>query len=213
MIKLEFVDHRQCMGGWVISPDLCRALIQDFINKKNHWNKAHTTRGYYLVSSHDMSPTLLQAYEMSLDEVVKKYTYYFPYTKEGMCAWARDPNYNFQYYEPGSSYSNWHCENNGEPRYQTRHLAFMTYLNTVENGGQTHFLHQNLMIKPEIGLTLVWPAAFTHTHRGIPAKTEEKYITTGWYNFIDTKKILESTENLSDADFYNTMDNVLSKVT
>ena len=42
----------------------------------------------------------------------------------------------------------------------------MTYLNDVEDGGNTYFTHYNLRIKPEIGKTLIWPAEWTHAHCG-----------------------------------------------
>ena len=66
-----------------------------------------------------------------------------------------------------------------------RHLVFMTYLNDVNNGGETEFLNQRIKFKPQKGLTLVWPADWTHSHRGLVSLTETKYITTGWLNFID----------------------------
>ena len=58
----------------------------------------------------------------------------------------------------------------------------MTYLNTLENAG-TEFLYQNVTTPCEKGLTLIWPATWTHTHRGIVNYVGEKYITTGWYSF------------------------------
>ena len=201
------------MGGWFIPVNVCQAIVQDMKNRQNLYNRSHSSRGYHYLSNYEINPSLLRAYEKCLDDVVTQYTNYFPYSKEGMAGWIREDRYNFQFYEPGSSYSTWHCENNGEPQFITRHLAFMTYLNTVEKGGETHFLHQGSKIKPEIGLTLVWPAYFTHTHRGIPAKTEEKYITTGWYKFFNTENFMESTENMSDVDFYKNIDEILSKVT
>ena len=57
----------------------------------------------------------------------------------------------------------------------------MTYLNDVTDGGETEFMYQKLKIKPKKGLTLIWPADWTHTHRGIPSMTQVKYIATGWY--------------------------------
>jgi hypothetical protein len=59
----------------------------------------------------------------------------------------------------------------------------MTYLNDVNDQGETEFYHQNIKIKPEKGLTLIWPADWTHTHRGITSPSENKFIVTGWYNF------------------------------
>lgn len=211
-VEFSFCDHTNLIGGWTVSSALCDALVQDFKNRKHLWNRAHSARGYHYVSNYDLNFDLIQAYETCLEEVVRQYANYFPYSKEGMAAWTRDERYNFQFYEPGHSYSTWHCENNGEPQYQHRHLAFMTYLNDVNDGGQTHFIHQNKLFSPKKGLTLVWPAYFTHTHRGITAKTEEKYVTTGWYKFFDTKKMLEETLEMSDEDFYNKTDEILKKV-
>ena len=57
----------------------------------------------------------------------------------------------------------------------------MTYLNDVDDGG-TEFLYQNLITPAEKGLTLIWPAGFTHTHRGVVSQTKTKYIATGWYS-------------------------------
>ena len=59
----------------------------------------------------------------------------------------------------------------------------MTYLNDVPNGG-TEFLFQKLKVPAKKGLTLIWPTDFTHAHRGIISKTNEKYIITGWFNYV-----------------------------
>jgi hypothetical protein len=61
----------------------------------------------------------------------------------------------------------------------------MTYLNDVNDDGETEFYYQNLKIKPQKGKTVIWPADWTHTHRGITSPTQEKYIITGWFNFIN----------------------------
>ena len=37
--------------------------------------------------------------------------------------------------------------------------------------------------KPKKGLTVIWPAIWTHTHKGLPAPKELKYICTGWYEW------------------------------
>ena len=90
-----------------------------------------------------------------------------------------------QHYKPGQGYHKWHFERVGaQLPGGSRHLVFMTYLNTVVDGGETEFFYQKLKIKPEKGLTLIWPADWTFTHRGCTSLTEEKYITTGWLNYI-----------------------------
>ena len=64
----------------------------------------------------------------------------------------------------------------------------MTYLNNVKSGGETEWFYQNLKVKPQKGLTVIWPAIWTHTHRGLPAPKELKYICTGWYDYINDNR-------------------------
>ena len=61
----------------------------------------------------------------------------------------------------------------------------MVYLNTVpsQNGGGTDFLHQKLTLQPEAGTIVLWPASYTHVHRGNPPLSGTKYIITGWVEF------------------------------
>lgn len=95
---------------------------------------------------------------------------------------------------PTEGYHTFHYENSGWDE-QTRSLSWMIYLNTVEEGGETEFLYQQLRVKPKKNLGLIWPGSFTHIHRGLPPINETKYILTGWfvpstgmrkYNFIES---------------------------
>jgi hypothetical protein len=93
-----------------------------------------------------------------------------------------------QHYLPNGGYKVWHTER-GSANNQTsnRHLVFMTYLNDVTDGGGTEFLNQSLTVQAKKGRTLIWPADWTHTHRGVVSPSQEKYIITGWLNFLDTQ--------------------------
>ena len=92
---------------------------------------------------------------------------------------------NIQHYKPNEGYYAWHTERTTSKRpFSSRHLVFMTYLNDVEDEGETEFYYQELKVKPRKGLTLIWPADWTHTHRGITSPTQEKYIVTGWFNYV-----------------------------
>ena len=92
--------------------------------------------------------------------------------------------FNIQHYKPGEGYLNWHSERSIHLTHQ-RALTFMTYLNEVEDGGGTEFKYQGLRHNAKKGKTLIWPSDFTHTHRGQKSETQEKYITTGWFNHVD----------------------------
>ena len=82
----------------------------------------------------------------------------------------------------GGGYHIWHYESSDRQNCH-RLLTWMVYLNDVEEGGETEFLYQHLRIKPKQGTLVIWPAAFTHTHRGNPPLSNEKYIVTGWTEF------------------------------
>ena len=92
--------------------------------------------------------------------------------------------FNIQHYKPGEGYLNGHSERSIHLTHQ-RALTFMTYLNDVEDGGGTEFKYQGLRHNAKKGKTLIWPSDFTHTHRGQKSETQEKYITTGWFNHVD----------------------------
>ena len=74
----------------------------------------------------------------------------------------------------------WHYER-AQPDCLNRIMAYMTYLEVPKNGGETEFLHQSLRIKPVVGRTLIWPAGYTHIHRGNPPLDGEKMYIDGWF--------------------------------
>jgi len=80
---------------------------------------------------------------------------------------------------PGQGFHAWHYEN-ARRWVAHRKLVVQLYLNDVEEGGETEFLHYPKRIKPEMGKFLIWPAEFTHTHRGNTPLSGEKYIITTW---------------------------------
>lgn len=83
---------------------------------------------------------------------------------------------------PGQGYHIWHTEHQGKDT-RDRLLAFTLYLNTVDVGGETEFLYLKKRFTPIKNRLLVWPAGFTHTHRGNPPISNEKFIITGWVEF------------------------------
>lgn len=81
---------------------------------------------------------------------------------------------------PTQGYHAWHLEHNPGFENTRRALVFTIYLNDVEEGGETEFLHQSIRAKPVKGRCVIWPAAFPYVHRGNPPLQGEKYIMTSW---------------------------------
>ena len=84
---------------------------------------------------------------------------------------------------PGEGYHIWHCEwggGTGNLEVYLRGLVYTIYLNDVEEGGETEFLHFSQRVKPKKGRIVIWPASFPYVHRGNPPLSGEKYILTSW---------------------------------
>ena len=82
---------------------------------------------------------------------------------------------------PKGGFHQWHSEQ-GSNSDAARCLVWMIYLNDTPQGeGTTEFIEQGLQLQPEKGTVVLFPAAWTHTHRGNPVYTCDKYIATGWY--------------------------------
>jgi hypothetical protein len=86
--------------------------------------------------------------------------------------------------EKAQGYHNWHNEmmKAGD---RNRFMVISLYLNTIKKGGETEFLDQSLRIEPIKNRFVMFPAAYTHVHRGNPPLSGTKYIITGWVEFIE----------------------------
>jgi len=130
----------------------------------------------------DVNPDLHAQYKRHLQSVVNLYIEQYPYSNRYS---AFDLEYPVlcQHYPVSGGYKAWHCERASKAHDSHRHLVFMTYLNDLDDGG-TEFLHQNLTVRAERGLTIIWPADWTFTHRGQISHSGEKMVVTGWLRYV-----------------------------
>jgi prolyl 4-hydroxylase len=91
-------------------------------------------------------------------------------------------SFNIQKYADGDHFGGLHSERTALANAH-RVLVWMTYLNDVAAGGETEFPHFALKVRPAKGKTLIWPAEWTHAHRGCVVERGPKYIVTGWMHF------------------------------
>ena len=179
------------IGKSYIDKNLCDELINYFENNNTKY------RGTFFQGNDDVydpklqettevifrqqETTLWDEYISELVKCLNKYKKKYKYCDIGQESWDLELWPKIQRYKPNEGYHIWHNENSGSRTTYKRHLVFMTYLNTVNSGGETAFWDQKLKIKPKKGLTLIWPATWTHTHKGYPPKKQNKYILTGWW--------------------------------
>ena len=79
----------------------------------------------------------------------------------------------------GGGFHQWHFEN-GPIGYSQRKFVIQLYLNDNFDGGEREFLYQNRREIPKEGDVLIFPAGYTHTHRGNPPIGGDKYLITSW---------------------------------
>lgn len=181
----ELKNH---ISGWYIDTILCDEILAECTKKKILFEKEQSGfRGYSSTYLHLLSKKLHESYVNILDQCLQNYkSQYTIFSNLPQTRYQRREIYKdfatctVQKYQPGKHYSELHCENDGA--YPYRVLAFMTYLCDIDGGG-TDFPMQNFQPKSEKGLTLIWPASFTHPHIGIPAANDTKIIITGWFEW------------------------------
>jgi len=181
-----------------IPTELCDAIIhkQNTPKKLLYSSMANTPRGYKSMFLHDLCQDLYNDYIIHLEKFKNSYCQHYPIFKtmprlkmSASTASAGHGIVKLQRYEINKNYNVEHCENDGSTAPYSvgqikRVLVFMTYLNTIEEGGGTNFPYLNKRYNATKGLTLIWPAYFTHTHIGVPASKDVKYILTGWFEAV-----------------------------
>lgn len=181
--------------GFYINKKICNGIINLFNDNKNLWAKGRSGKHGVdpkIKLSTDISIPItfcndlnFNKYKECLASCLEEYKKYYKYCDQHQNSWEIREKINIQRYLPNEGFFSWHFENTGaSTKVKNRHLVFMTYLNNVPKGG-TEFFNQKIKIEAEQGLTLIWPAIWTHTHRGIISKTNTKYIITGWYSYLD----------------------------
>jgi len=178
--------------GFYINKKVCKNLIDYFNSNKHLHSVGKLSTGYIpedkkstdMAISLDSKENCFLNYIEELNECSKKYRKIYDSLDKNISNWTITEKINIQKYKKGEAFFAWHCERDALGSSSKRLLVFMTYLNTVKKGGETEWLYQKLKIKPEEGLTVIWPADWMFTHKGCPSFTEEKYIITGWYSFI-----------------------------
>lgn len=167
-------------------------LINELINslqtnpKTFHVGEGRERDDYQLYDTHIDSNLKQELEELVMDHMRKYYGVFKSASVYHIECLSCDSGFKLQYTKPGGGFHAWHSESeaivNGSDnlRMATRIFTWTLYLNDVEYGGETEFLHYGIRLKPTKGTICIFPALFTHTHRGNPPYSGDKYIATGW---------------------------------
>ena len=181
--------HTHFIGCWNIENNkLCDNLIQFFNDNKSLQVQGKTSSGVSIkakkrtditITPNNLNNPKFEIFKQYVGELHKCYLDYqsqWPFLKSIFKEVDIQP-FNIGKYFPGDHFSP-HSERTSLTTLH-RLFAWMTYLNDVEEGGQTYFSHFEIKVKPETGKTLIWPAEWTHIHSGEVVKSGNKYMITG----------------------------------
>ena len=152
---------------------------------QKHWKDAHDRYMAMYIDGAYQNNGVNNIIAKSIKEYIEKYKEENPELNL-LDEWVIRDNYNLQKYDPGGGYHVLHCENYNTGNHRTNILAWMYYLNTVREGGGTYFSNFDLTVNAQEGRLVIWPAYWTHFHKGIVSKTCDKYIATGWFCLKDS---------------------------
>ena len=183
-----------------ISAEMCNTLISQFEELKFQ-NATWTRQGGVEnapkeikndeateISQLHISGMGLEASKKMMQIVNDKLVDYIQVFETGMFAHLADDypvitdGCKIQKTKPSQGFHVWHCENPAQAG-SRRLLTWILYLNDVLEGGETEFIHLSERIKPKAGRLVIFPAGFTHAHRGNPPLDGDKYIVTGWMSY------------------------------
>lgn len=175
----------------VLNPEECKDVINEFErlaeiikpqdSKIQHGNTI-ANRSDRCIMFDDQCPEFAGKIRMKMQPFMQDYVQQFPaITDMPMMGIA----VKVQKTEPGGGFHQWHCEQSSIESAR-RMLVWTIYLNDIEEGGETEFLHLGpLRVQPKAGMLSVFPAGFSHIHRGNSPIGQTKYIATGWWYMAD----------------------------
>ena len=189
MSKGPDMDHYIGVFDNVITEEECTNLINRFENINN--NASFLTSD----GSHQFGSSLGRKDQSLFFERVAPQEAGFIQENVGKCMEAYTKTYiglqgerlssstcKVQRTPPSGGYHVWHSEHGGDQGSMRRAAVWILYLSTHHGSGETEFLQQGIRVAPQAGRVVIWPASYTHPHRGNPVYGDaDKYIATGWY--------------------------------
>ena len=168
------------------SPNDCKKLREYIDEFENHKILIHDDEKLHEVNH--KTKNICHSYDFPAcsfisQEIIPKFK---PCVDEYLQAFSILNEYKFLMYDikvkkipMGGGFHSWHFETGG---IENCHRVFVVqlYVNDDFEGGETEFLYQNRREEAVAGDVLIFPAGFTHTHRGNPPLGGHKYLITSW---------------------------------
>ena len=161
-----------------LSVNECRELIDKFsVNTKS--GKDWQEYNYY-----DLDSDNFKLLDIKIGTVLDDYINLYPEVDLTTSPWALT-NLRYKHFLPGKSFANWHSEHSFN--YPNRVLSIQIYLSDHDCGT---LFYNGKKIMSKSGRVAIFPAYFTHTHKGeVCPENKDRYLLTGYVSFISQGKI------------------------
>jgi hypothetical protein len=166
-----------------ISPELCAEIISRFEadarrayrNDVNSKEKFDNREGKMLFISDlpewkDLDERIFAAVSAIFQHQFQQYHFAAEFKDEGYDVGC--------YFPPGEGCAE-HFDSGNR---SSRMASLVIYLNDVEEGGETVFPRQQIVIRPKRGMGILFPPHYTHPHHAIPPLTGPRYFLVTWAN-------------------------------
>jgi len=167
---------------------ICKKLISKFEKLREEGDQVDSrgrlTSDLFLTKGNQFDDELPVIQKVQRENYVNKYQKDFPLLYYSPVHRAR--YWKLRRVEIGDHYSSrgWHYEQQTPwIKEQGCIVSSMFYLNDVAKGGETELPYQGIKVKPEAGKLIFFPSSYTHVHRGIPPKSNVKYILVSFLYF------------------------------
>ena len=159
-------------------------------NRSARWNKSTTTEGTRLYErDSDQLHYTVESPPVEHEPIItfaqECLNHYTTERKQAgnVPTFGMPEGYNVLRYKPGEAYHGVHADGGHGGVTAKRHLTFSMFLNTCPSGGELEFPEQGLKVQPVEGRAVIFPAAWTHAHRSLPA-TVDRYVFNVFYGFL-----------------------------
>ena len=131
-------------------------------------------------SKFSLHPFTFQLISSTLQEYTDKYVKKYSLLKH-MEKWGVDDGFTLKKFEgEDEGFKSWHTEHC--MTFPKRLLVWMFYLNDAQSGTEFHYYPN---IESKQGRLVIWPAGWTHFHKGVTPNKGVKYIMSGWYSLME----------------------------
>jgi hypothetical protein len=212
-----------------IEPEICDAIIR-FFEKDGRLVKGRTVGGQnsmvkstmdgYLEASMfegddaEECKMLQGAFFLSLQRCVQDY---INHHNALVSQWQHPQDSGFQYqkYEKGTGFYSWHYDGGPyrEINVARRVIATVSYLNTVEEGGETVFDEMATSVKPKQGRIVIFPTGFLWGHKANIPQSSDKHMISTFLTGFTTEEYEREVEEITESHMEEMREELLSKKT